>query len=88
MKISQVRAFTSRDKFTDTLYSLPVTTDADNSTLIAAVTIPLALLLCSGLAVAVVRRKVCQSSSIEQNLCQTYRLLPLHKIEMISSKFL
>jgi len=63
----KVRAFTARDKYTDTYYSQPIATDPDNSTVIAGVVIPLVLLLCGGVAVIVLRRKGRQSSNSASN---------------------
>ncbi|KAI9561811.1 hypothetical protein GHT06_012772 [Daphnia sinensis] len=53
----KIRAFTAKDKYNDTLYSAPVITDPDNSTVIAGVTIPVILLLCGAATVIVMRRK-------------------------------
>lgn len=40
----KIRAFTAHDKFTDTVYSQPITTDADNTAIFVGIFLPLTLL--------------------------------------------
>lgn len=40
----KIRAFTAHDKFTDTFYSQPITTDADNTAIFVGIFLPLTLL--------------------------------------------
>lgn len=40
----KIRAFTASDKFTDTVYSQPITTDADNTAIFVGIFLPLILL--------------------------------------------
>jgi len=60
----KVRAFTDKDKFTDSYYSALVTTDPDNSTVIAGITIPIVLLLCAVFVVVLMRRKGRRSGNV------------------------
>nr|CAD7427319.1 unnamed protein product [Timema monikensis] len=53
----KVRAFTAGDKFTDTYYSFPIQTDADNTPIFLGVLIPCAILLMVVLVIFLVRRR-------------------------------
>ncbi|KAG4079096.1 hypothetical protein HA402_001067 [Bradysia odoriphaga] len=53
----KVRAFTALDKFTDTDYSFPIQTDQDNTSIIVAITVPLALILLLLVTIIFVRRR-------------------------------
>lgn len=55
----KIRAFTTSDKFTDTAYSFPITTDQDNTPLLLSIAIPflIILLLCIGVFFLRHRRK-------------------------------
>ncbi|XP_026462528.1 tyrosine-protein phosphatase 10D-like [Ctenocephalides felis] len=53
----KVRAFTARDKFTDTHYSFRIQTDQDNTPIIVGVTVPLICILLLLVTVIVLRRR-------------------------------
>ncbi|XP_063234595.1 tyrosine-protein phosphatase 10D isoform X2 [Bacillus rossius redtenbacheri] len=68
----KVRAFTAPDKFTDTYYSFPIQTDADNTSLILGTTIPIFLIALLSAIVIMIRmrrnRKNAMDSRINDNL--------------------
>ncbi|RZC39021.1 Y phosphatase and/or fn3 domain containing protein [Asbolus verrucosus] len=53
----KIRAFTARDKFTDTSYSFPIQTDQDNTNIILGVLIPLILFGILFLVIIYIRRR-------------------------------
>ncbi|XP_046673294.1 tyrosine-protein phosphatase 10D isoform X3 [Homalodisca vitripennis] len=53
----KIRAFTTPDKFTDTYYSFPITTDNDNTAMVVGVGIPVVMLIVLVLTIVLIRRR-------------------------------
>lgn len=53
----KIRAFTAPDKFTDTSYSFPISTDQNNSSIILGSTIPILILIFLFIAAVIYRKK-------------------------------
>ncbi|XP_046394393.1 tyrosine-protein phosphatase 10D isoform X1 [Ischnura elegans] len=53
----KVRAFTAPDKFTDTAFSFPITTDPDNTAMIYGITIPILAIIIFVIVIILARRR-------------------------------
>ncbi|KAK7873176.1 hypothetical protein R5R35_006394 [Gryllus longicercus] len=53
----KVRAFTAPDKFTDTAYSFPIQTDADNTHIILGVGVPVVIVLLLAITIFILKRR-------------------------------
>ncbi|CAH1159779.1 unnamed protein product [Phaedon cochleariae] len=53
----KIRAFTAPDKFTDTNYSFPITTDQDNTPIVLGVIIPIVLIVLLFITIIFIRRR-------------------------------
>ena len=57
----QVRAYTSGDKFSETAWSQPISTDPDNTAILVGITVPIVLLVLILLAFVLLRKLHCGS---------------------------
>ena len=57
--MSQIRAYTSRDKFSETSWSQPISTDPDNTAILVGITVPIVLLVIILLAFVILRKLEC-----------------------------
>ena len=57
--LSQIRAYTSKNKFSETSWSQPISTDPDNTAILVGITVPIVLLVVILLAFVILRKLQC-----------------------------
>ena len=55
----QIRAYTAIDKFSETAWSQPISTDPDNTAILVGITVPIVLLVVILLAFVILRKLQC-----------------------------
>jgi len=55
----QIRAYTDADKFSETAWSQPISTDPDNTAILVGITVPIVLLVLVLLAFVLIRKAHC-----------------------------
>ena len=63
MKYFQIRAYTALDKFAETSWSDPISTDPDNTAILVGITVPVILIIIILLAFVLIRKINCNNCS-------------------------
>ena len=58
---SQIRAYTAKDKFSETSWSQPISTDPDNTAILVGITVPVILIIVILLAFVLIRKLHCNN---------------------------
>ena len=58
---SQIRAYTAKDKFSETSWSQPISTDPDNTAILVGITVPVILIIVILLAFVLIRKLHCNA---------------------------
>ena len=61
MHFSQIRAYTAKDKFSETSWSQPISTDPDNTAILVGITVPVILIIVILLAFVLIRKLHCNN---------------------------
>ena len=57
----QIRAYTAKDKFSETSWSQPISTDPDNTAILVGITVPVILIIVILLAFVLIRKLHCNN---------------------------
>ena len=61
MFFSQIRAYTAKDKFSETSWSQPISTDPDNTAILVGITVPVILIIVILLVFVLIRKLHCNN---------------------------